>query len=286
MRQIFSFSLAVLLLSCSVKTGTDSPTVQKEELNLSDRKVCLFLAEMEEGTLLKVGEDNCKKTSPSMYVFQPVLALAALELGTLKDPHGYFPWDKTKFPYIRWQKEQNLRTSLESSTVWYFQKIWMDTGNTKLKTWLSSVGLPTTVPFEPSRSFWMDGGYSWTAEEFYLFLWKLFNGELGVRKKNLNSVLEGLERNPGEIKNPTGTHKLDGNFGNYSGFYSDSATGYAHGRSVSWYWFFWKGPKRSYLFLSRIESEAETLSPLEAAKFGMEYLREKGFWEKYFSASN
>ncbi|TGL64022.1 penicillin-binding transpeptidase domain-containing protein [Leptospira sarikeiensis] len=286
MKAIFSFSCLVVFISCSVKTGTDSPRLSKEELNLSDRKVCLLLAELEEGTLLKVGEENCKLTSPSMYVFQPVLALAALELGTLKDPHGKFPWDKTKFPYLRWQKEQDLKASLESSTVWYFQKIWTDTGNTKLKPWLQSVGLPTNIPLDTTRTFWMDGGYVLTAEEFYLFLWKVFNGELDIRRKNLNSILKGLERIPGEIKNPTGTHTLDISYGPYSSFYSDSGTGYGGGRTVSWYWFFWKIKNKSYLFLSRVESESESLSQIEAAKFGTDYLREKGIWEKYFSGSN
>ncbi|TGJ99575.1 penicillin binding protein transpeptidase domain-containing protein [Leptospira semungkisensis] len=283
MKGILGFSFFLILVSCSVKTGTDSPRLEREELSFTDKKVCILLAELGEGNLVRVGESSCKQTAPSMYIFQPILALSALETGSLKDPHGNLPWDKTKFPYLRWQKEQNLRSALENSTIWYFQKLWMDTGALKIRAWLGSVGLPTSVPTDPNRAFWMDGGYVWTAEEFYSFLWKLFDGELNLREKNLRSVLEGLERIPGEVKNPSGSHRLDGNWGPYKEFYSDSGTGYAGGRSVSWYWFFWKTEKKSYLFLTRLESETETFSSLEAAKFGVAYLREKGIWEKYFS---
>ncbi len=280
---ILRFSILCFLCSCSVKSGMESPKIEKADIPISDKKICLLLADLEEGILLKVGSESCIQTAPAMYLFQPILALAALESGGLKDPQGFFPWDKTKFPYIRWQKEQNLKSALENSTLWYFEKLWMDTGAIKVRIWLDKVGLPSAIPTDPNRTFWMDGGYVWTADEFFSFLWKFFNQELDIRQKNRNSVLEGLARNPGEIKNPSGSHTLEGNWGSAKEFYSDSGTGYGGGRSVSWYWFSWKKKKGSFLFLSRVESQSETLSPLEAAKFGISYLREKGLWEKYFS---
>lgn len=283
LRNTFIFLHILFLISCSSGAGTESPSMRTSEISGSDKKVCILLADLEEGILFKAGSNFCRETSPVMYAFQPVLALAALETGTWKDPQGSYPWDKTKYPYIRWQKDQNLRSSLDHSVVWYFQKIWNDTGALKLKTWLSKVGLPTDLPSDSNRVFWMDGGYVWTPEEFFSFLWKFFSKDLEIRPKNRSAVLEGLSRNPGEIRNPSGIHFIRGPWGNAKEFYSDSGTGYGAGRSVSWYWFLWKKERKTFLFLSKVESASETLPPLEAAEFGTNYLRENGLWENYFS---
>lgn len=282
-KKAFLIGAILLCFECSSKLDRESPKIDKSEPGLPGKKVCLILADLEEGILAKVGSKACSETAPAMYVFQPVLALAALESGSLKDAHSHSVWDKTKYPYIRWQKDQNLKSALENSSVWYFENLWKDLGAGKLKAWLSKVGLPNSVSSDPNRTFWMDGGYVWTAEEFFLFLGKLFSKDLEVRSKNVGTILEGLNRVPGEVKNPTGSHILSGNWERTGTFYSDSGTGYAGERSVSWYWFYWKKERKALLFLSRVESASETLFPLEAASFGVDYMRDNGLWEKYFS---
>ncbi|PJZ68302.1 penicillin binding protein transpeptidase domain-containing protein [Leptospira perolatii] len=279
-----SFVLALSFASCShfrtLPPFVDSPNLEVVQLETPGRNTCLLLAEMEKGFLVRMNQEVClTKTSPT-YLFQSILALSALEIGSLKDPYFALRWDRTQYPYIRWQKDQNLRSALETSAVWYFQKVWSDAGPTKVKAWLANTGLPSELPKDSTRLFWVDGGYSVSAEDFFKFLAKAFREELGVRRKNLDFVLDGLERNPGEVRLPSGIHRVEGNWGNPTKYFSDSGTAFAGGKSISWFWFFGQYKDRSILFLTRTDSETETLSPLDSAKFGADYLLRSSLWSK------
>ncbi|EQA37701.1 penicillin-binding protein, transpeptidase domain protein [Leptospira inadai serovar Lyme str. 10] len=268
-----------LFLSCGTRKEISPPVEKLAEV--PGRKICLIFSELETDETLLVNPKDCKRDLPPLHLFHPMIALAALEIGTLKEPDALYKWDKTKYPYIRWQKDQNLRTALASSTVWYFQKLLTETAGFKIQNWLAGTDLPKPSTLESGRAFWMDGDYALNGEELFFFLKKLVTRKLSVREKNSSMILSGLERTPGEVSNSTGIHRLAGNWGNAEKFYSDSGSAYSAGRSISLFWFYWKFPDKSFLFLSRIESESETLPPLEAARYGTEFLRANGIWEKF-----
>ncbi|EPG74820.1 penicillin-binding protein, transpeptidase domain protein [Leptospira fainei serovar Hurstbridge str. BUT 6] len=278
--QVF-LTIATLLLSCGTRKESSPPVEKLAEM--PGRKTCLIFSELETDETFIINPNDCKGSVPPLHIFHPMIALAALETGSLKEPDAPYKWDKTKYPYIRWQKDQNLRTALASSTVWYFQKLLSETTGFKAQNWLSGVDLPKPSGLENGRAFWMDGDYTLNGEELFFFLKKLVTRKLPVREKNSSIVLSGLERIPGEVSNSTGTHRLAGNWGTAEKFYSDSGSAYSGGRSISLFWFYWKFSNKTVLFLSRIESESETLTPLEAARYGTEFLRTNGIWEKFLS---
>ncbi|EQA45990.1 penicillin-binding protein, transpeptidase domain protein [Leptospira broomii serovar Hurstbridge str. 5399] len=283
MKGVVFFILTAFFLLLSCGNRKEIPLPEEKLAEVPGRKTCLIFSELETEETLLVNPSYCKGSVPPLHLFHPMIALAALESGSLKEPDAPYKWDKTKYPYIRWQKDQNLRTALASSTVWYFQKLLTETTGIKAQNWLVGADLPRPSNLENGRAFWMDGDYTLNGEELFFFLKKLVTRKLSVREKNSSIVLSGLERTPGEVSNSTGIHRLAGNWGNADKFYSDSGSAYSGGRSISLFWFYWKFPDKSVLFLSRIESESETLSPLEAARYGTEFLRANGIWEKFLS---
>lgn len=280
MRVLGSVSLAILLFGCFGTSVKEVPS-RTENREFPGRKVCIVYLESESDSIVEINPTICRTKTPPLHAFHPAVALAALESGSLKDPNALYKWNRTKYPYIRWQKDLNLQSATESSAIWYFQKLVRETSMAKTKSWLQNAGLPVNVTDE-NRAFWLEESYSLNGEDFFGFLRNLVLQRLPARDKNRAAVLATLERSPGKVSNPTGTHTLDGNWGEADRFYSDSGTAYIGGRSLSLFWFFWKSGTKSRLFFSRAESETEILNPLEAARIGTEFLQKEHLWERFF----
>nr|WP_246057289.1 penicillin-binding transpeptidase domain-containing protein [Leptospira gomenensis] len=237
--------------------------------------VCAILTNVTARNKIYFQKEECSNKTPPSSLYHAVLALAALENGYLKEDQSLFFWDKTRYPYIRWQKDQNLGSAMEYSVQWYFTKLWNDIGPEKGKQLLERAS-SFSEPLPANRNtFWNDGSYVVSPSEFSDFLIRLQEPPSPFRKKTIQTVLRHLKRNPGSVSNASGTHDLPGEWNGLQDFVSDSAFYSDKNESHSWFWTSFQKAETNWLLLVRVRSVQGPAVPLEAAKFAAKILQEE-----------
>lgn len=272
------FVLVFAFSACKSELPVDAPPPMpfSEKNLISEGKfVCAILANLTSRNKIYFQKEECFLKTPPSSLFHPVLALSALESGYLKEDQSLFFWDKTRHPYIRWQKDQNLRSALEYSVHWYFTKLWNEIGPEKGKPLLEKLGaFSNPVPFT-RNSFWLDGSYTISPSEFADFLIRLQESPPPFRKKTIATVWDLLKRSPGSLSNASGSHDLPGDWNGVEEYRSDSAFHYTQEEANSWFWVSFQKTNTRWLLLTRVRAVGQPASPLEAAKLASKILQEE-----------
>lgn len=247
----------------------------EKSLKEEGRFVCAILVNLTTRTKVYFHKEECLHKTPPASLYHSILTLIALENGYLKEDQSLFYWDKTRHPYIRWQKDQNLKSALEYSVHWYFTKLWKDIGPEKGKQFLERLNdFSSPVPFSKS-SFWLDGSFVVSPSEFADFLIRLQDPSPPFHKKTIQIVSRLLKRSPGTLSNASGSHDLPGDWSGSENYSSDSAFYYNQDEANSWFWTSFQKAEVSWLLLTRIRMKGHPALPLDAAKLGAQILQDE-----------
>ncbi|WP_241686871.1 penicillin-binding transpeptidase domain-containing protein [Leptospira stimsonii] len=279
MKSLFSFFwIFFLLFSCksepSVLSLPPMPFSEKN-LNWDGKSACAILVNLSARSKIYFQKEECSYKSPPASLFHTILALNALESGYLKEDQSLFFWDKTRHPYIRWQKDQNLRSALEYSVHWYFAKLWNDIGPEKGRQLLEKGNDFTSAVPMTRASFWLDGSYSVSPVEFVDYLIRLQESKPPFRKKTIQTVFGILKRESGSVSNASGNHDLPGNWNGIEEYKSDSAFYYNQEEANSWFWALFQKEGAQWLIFTRVRTTGQPAAPLEAAKLASKVLQEE-----------
>ncbi|EMY77537.1 penicillin-binding protein, transpeptidase domain protein [Leptospira weilii serovar Ranarum str. ICFT] len=274
MKNGIAFILLVFgFLSCKSESSVSHKSFSERSLN--DRFLCAILINQTANHGIYFQKDECSFKTPPSSLFHSVLALVSVENGYLKADQSFFFWDKTRYPYIRWQKDQNLKSALEYSVQWYFTKLWNDIGPERGKPLLEKIGsFHSSVP-SAGNSFWSDGSYTISPLEFADFLIRLQDTSPPFRKKTIGIVWNLLKRSPGSLSNASGSHDLTGDWNGVEDYKSDSAFYYSQDETDSWFWVSFQKENVRWLLLTRVRVLGQPKNPLEAAELASKILREE-----------
>lgn len=107
-------SVLFALWFCFCKIDSQKSFSEKS-LNGKGKFLCAILVNQTANNKTYFQKNECLHKTPPSSLFHFVLALVSVENGYLKENQSLFFWDKTRYPYIRWQKDQNLKSALEYS---------------------------------------------------------------------------------------------------------------------------------------------------------------------------
>ncbi|MDI7155247.1 penicillin-binding transpeptidase domain-containing protein [Leptospira santarosai] len=267
-------SVLFALWFCFCKIDSQKSFSEKS-LNGKSKFLCAILVNQTANNKTYFQKNECLHKTPPSSLFHFVLALVSVENGYLKENQSLFFWDKTRYPYIRWQKDQNLKSALEYSVHWYFTKLWNDIGPEKGKSLLEKIEtFSAPVPFT-QNSFWLDGSYTISPSEFVDFLIRLQEPPPPFRKKTIQTVFDLFKRTPGSLSNASGSHDLSGDWNGVEDYKSDSAFYYTQDETDSWFWVSFQKANVRWLLLTRVRVLGQPTGPLEAATLASQILREE-----------
>lgn len=115
-------------------------------------------------------------------------SLIGLETGVVKDENFIFAWDSVIRQNPDWNKDQDLKSAFQNSTVWYYQEIARRVGGKKMKSWLDSAGYGNADTSGGIDKFWLTGGLKITPLQQIDFLRKLQNDQLPFSKRSMDIV--------------------------------------------------------------------------------------------------
>ncbi len=136
-------------------------------------------------------------------------ALVGLETGLLSGAEHPMRWDGVTRPRAQWNRDQTLRSALEFSTVWYFQRLATQLGLARERSWLAKIPYGNARVDGDVTTFWLGGSLRISADEQVDFLRRLWTDALPFSPRAMRIVRELLpsaERGPrGEIRGKTGS---------------------------------------------------------------------------------
>lgn len=248
--------LLVMMTSCSSsKKSSESPT---QLTPFASMKGCFLLYNLKTNTFEKTIGEACQERLPACSTFKVALAVMAFDSGVLKDEKQVLKWDGEKRFLKAWNKDQDARSWMRESVVWFSQSLTPKLGKKKFKEYLSkfkygnedvSTGITTAWLNSPSDP---KGSLAINAYEQVEFMKKLWSNKLPVTKRSMEITrqITYLETSPNGFK-------LSGKTG--SSFYD-----VARKVQLGWFISHISNGEKEYIAVTNLSD----LKPIETDKFG------------------
>lgn len=127
---------------------------------------------------LVYNRDRSKARFPPASTFKIPHTLFALDAGIVKDEFQVITWDRVKRQFPVWNRDQDLRSSLRSSTVWVYQSFARQLGEKREQEYLRRIAYGNADTSGGIDRFWLDGGLRISAQEQIGFLQQLYRNKL------------------------------------------------------------------------------------------------------------
>jgi beta-lactamase class D len=146
--------------------------------------------------LYNMKEDKYLLYNPSQFdsAFSPAStfkicnSIIGLETGVIKDENFVIKWDSTQYQNPNWNKDTDLKTAFQNSTVWYYQHLARLVGAARMKEWLDKLNYGNADITGGIDKFWLKGGLLITPHQQLEFLKRLYKGELPISSRTLQIV--------------------------------------------------------------------------------------------------
>lgn len=124
--------------------------------------------------------------------FKIANSLIALETGVVRDEAEIIKWDGRQRPVPEWNKDQDMRSALAASTVWFYQELARRIGERRMKEWVDRVGYGNRDISGGIDQFWLRGGLRITARQQIDFLRRLQADDLPFSARSRRIVKDIL----------------------------------------------------------------------------------------------
>lgn len=278
--------LALVLTACPRKSGpstTETPTPTPEAKPLAaapeqppppsiEHAGCFMMARKDGSEAVVVHPDDCAKPTVPASTFKVPHALIALQTGVIADPAARVKWDGTKYPDMKaWEADQDLRSAIRESVVWYFQRTAKQIGKERMQKWLGELHYGNEDASGELTKFWLEmGSLEITAAQQLDFWQRLARGELPIDRANIETVWKIVEapldfwkgRLPEGESPPPSTATL----------HAKTGTAYDQKGTVSWWAGTVDGPRGEWVFVSRVITDQPYPGYSAAVREGMSAL--------------
>jgi len=178
----------------------------------------LIISSLNDNALYVYNKKRAKHRYTAASTFKIPHTLIALNEKVIQSENHLFKWDGNKRAFDAWNKNQTLESAIAVSCVWCYQQLSEKIPKEKYIDYLSKFDYGNKLIGEDKSSFWLNGDLKISAYEQIHFLKRLYNGDLPIPAKYINTVkkLISLDTNKDyEIKGKSG---WDGTVGWYVGY--------------------------------------------------------------------
>jgi len=117
-------------------------------------------------------------------------SLVALETGAVKDENDTIRWDGVHRWVANWNADQNMRSAIRYSTVWFYQELARRIGEKRMREYITLSHYGNEDISGGIDVFWLDGGLRISAREQITFLRKLYDNDLPFSLRTMETVKE------------------------------------------------------------------------------------------------
>lgn len=123
------------LISCSAVKEGDPKLLPA---TLAETNACMLLYDMKAEKVVEViNEERCRRPMPPCSTFKVPLAVMGFDTGKFKSAEDRpYKWDGKKRKIEAWNQEQNVRSWMQNSVVWFSQELTKELGRKKVQSYL------------------------------------------------------------------------------------------------------------------------------------------------------
>ncbi|EHP28869.1 periplasmic penicillin-binding transpeptidase [Sulfurimonas gotlandica GD1] len=151
-----------------------------------DVKGTLIISSLKNDKNYVYNQERATKRYLPASTFKIPNTLIALDEGAVKDENEIIKWDGKIRAYDAWNRDQNLKTALPKSCVWFYQELAQRVGNDKYLKHLQKIAYGNKKTGSDVSTFWLEGEIKISASEQIDFLKKLYKNELPYKKEHLD----------------------------------------------------------------------------------------------------
>ena len=203
-------------------------------------------------------ENSQKRVSPNS-TYKIISSLVGLETGVLTDENSQLEWDGTIYPFTPWNKNQTLGSAITYSVNWYFQKVDLTVGKTRIENYLKQIGYGNYDLSADIHDFWIESSLKISPLEQVEMFKKLYTYEMPFSPKNIDIV----------------KHTLKLSEQNNVALYGKTGTGIVNGNSINgWFVGYVESKGKVYLFATNIQGK-ERADGINAKNITLSILKAK-----------
>ncbi len=133
-----------------------------------------------------------KTRSDSEYIpastFKILNSLIALESNVVENENEIIKWNGSDKGWSKWNKDQNMKSAILVSCVWFYQELARRIGQKEMKGWIDSVKYGNGKMGSKIDDFWLKGDLKISANQQVDIIRKLIRTELPFKLKNQQIV--------------------------------------------------------------------------------------------------
>jgi beta-lactamase class D len=137
---------------------------------------------------LRYCQDQCKERYIPASTFKLLNAQIALETGVIANENEIIPWDGTNWGISSWNQDQNLRTAMEGSVVWFYLELARRIGPERMQHYVDLVGYGNRDLSGLTEDFWLEGNLRISPQEQIDFLKRLYHEQLPFSSPTMETV--------------------------------------------------------------------------------------------------
>ncbi len=160
-------------------------------------------------------------------------SLIALENQAVKDEQEVIPWDGETRMVAQWNQDQDLRSALKYSCVWFYQELARRVGEDRMRNQLKTMNYGNGDLSAGIDRFWLTGNFKISAMEQIAFLEKFYQQDFPFAPRNYEIVKNALRIEQGP---------------NYSLHAKTGWSGSSLDPQIAWYVGYLKHQEQVYLF--------------------------------------
>lgn len=115
-------------------------------------------------------------------------SLIGLETGLLADENHAYKWDGTKHRFDTWNRDHTLASAMQSSALWYYQRLAREVGRERMQTWIDRCNYGNRDTSGGIDKFWLESSLAISADEQVAFLTRLYDGTLPFSPRSVDIV--------------------------------------------------------------------------------------------------
>jgi beta-lactamase class D len=211
MKNIILLFVILIISSCSSSKSKPDPFYRG--------RGCFLLYNLSTQTYEKKLGDTCEERLPASSTFKVPLAIMAFDSQILKDENEILKWDGKSRAMPLWNGDQNSKTWMRNSVVWFSQELTPQLGQKKVKHYLElmkygnqdiSSGLTTAWLNKPNDP---RGSLAISPYEQIEFMRKLWSDKLPVSKRAMDLTrkitFREISPNGYKLSGKTGSNSYD-----------------------------------------------------------------------------
>jgi len=192
MASVFLFGFYLIYLEAQTLVSSASVVVNgnwNRYFEEKDINGTFILTKLNSDTLTIYNSQRAEQQYLPASTFKILNSLISLETKAIDNEHTIIKWDGKKRFYDKWNRDQNMKSAIKYSCVWFYQKLARRVGEEKMQFYLDKVQYGNSKMGASIETFWLEGDLRISAIEQIKFLEKLLEKNLPFSNSNIETVI-------------------------------------------------------------------------------------------------